>query len=157
MVPSRRSFLTILRALVASSSLALAACDAPSLLAPVGRISGWAEEPFGAGLVQVVTISPAALLDGNDIEVRSVIRNAGLVTIPLESRVCGLDYAGSLEVVSFLLHCAAYSQSTQLAPGDSVVTTDVLRVASPPGRYELQVRHAVSPEHWATVPTLVRD
>jgi hypothetical protein len=146
----------ILHALLASCSLALAACDTTSLLAPGGRISGYAEEQFGNGLVQAVTISPAALLDGNDIEVRSVIRNAGLLPIPLESRVCGLDYAGSLEVVSFLLHCAAFSQTTELAPGDSVVTTDIMRVASPPGQYELRVRHAVAPEHWASVPTLVR-
>lgn len=157
MLPSRRRSTPTFRALVALLPLAFVACDAASLVVPGARISGSVDEAIGANLMQSVTVSPSALLDGNDVEVRSVLRNRGQVVVALESRICGLDFGGSLETVSFLLHCAGYSQATQLAPGDSIVTSDVLRVASPPGTYVLRVRHAVDPDHWASVPTVVRD
>lgn len=110
------------------------------------------------GLSQRVTLVPAVVIDGRDVEVRSVLVNETDASLELSARICGLDYAGSLELSHppEVLKCAAYSATMTLAAGDSTVTTDLMRVASDPGTYELRVRHAVAPEQWASMQVVVR-
>ena len=135
-----------------------AGCAGRDILAVRDGIEGRSEESIGAGLTQSVAVRASALLDGNDVEVRSVLMNASAGSIAITARICGLDYGGTLELaeVTGILKCAGYSSSTLLAAGDSVVTTDLMRIASSPGNYQLRVRHALQPEHWATVAITVR-
>lgn len=138
--------------------LAIAACDGRDILAIRDGLEGRSDESIGAGLMQSVTVRSSALLDGNDVEVRSTLVNTGPGSIAVTARICGLDYGGSLvlaEVPGFL-KCAGYSSSMMLAAGDSVVSSDLMRIASSPGQYQLRVRHSLQPEHWATVAIAVR-
>lgn len=104
------------------------------------------------------TLSPGTPSSGANVTVRSVIVNVGRESVMLESRMCGLDYGGSLGLTHppEVLKCAAYSMTALLLPGDSVVTSDLMRVSATPGSYELRVRHALSPEAWLSVPVMVR-
>jgi hypothetical protein len=49
-----------------------------------------------------------------------------------------------------------WSNQRTLAPGDSVVGEDVMQVTSPPGTYQLRVRHLLDPERWVTLRVVVR-
>lgn len=112
---------------------------------------------FGT-LVQTVTITPASPAPGENIQLRSVVVNRGNRVVTLESRICGLDFGGTLalEWPANIGKCAGYSMRGELAPGDSVVGHDVMEVSSPAGRYRLQVRHALAPETWLEIPVEVR-
>jgi hypothetical protein len=102
------------------------------------------------GLVQRVTLSPAAPAQGQNVSIRSVINNAGPLAVTLSSRICGLDFGGDLKLSwpPELGKCGGYSMRGDLAPADSVLGFDTMRVDSPPGEYTLRVRHALSPEGW---------
>jgi hypothetical protein len=112
---------------------------------------------FGS-LVQTITIEPAAPAPGENVVIRSVIVNRGSRVVTLSSRLCGLDYDGSLELAwpADIGKCRAYSGRDELAPGDSVVGHDLMEVTSPPGRHLLRVRHALEPEAWAELSVNVR-
>lgn len=145
--------------LIAGLVLLASACGSPSASAPRDRVAeGQARVTLVAGLEQRVTLVPATLVDGRDVEVRSVLVNSGQSPLSVTSRICGLDYDGSLTLSHppEVLKCAGYSSSATIAPGDSVVTADLMRVSSAPGQYELRVRHAVTPDHWVTMPVVVR-
>lgn len=116
-------------------------------------------EVIQEGLLQSVTVRSAPLLDARDIEVRSVLTNTGSSALTLTSRICGLDFAGTLTVsdIPGLMRCAAFSGSSVLAAGDSLVVSDLVRVASAPGTRVLRVRHALVPDHWASLTVTVRD
>jgi hypothetical protein len=122
------------------------------------------EAPDGAALTLRgplavrTTLSPGTPSSGENVTVRSVIVNVGRESVMLESRMCGLDYGGSLGLTypHGVGKCAAYSITGLILPGDSVVTSDLMRVSSAPGSYELRVRHALSPEAWVNVPVTVR-
>lgn len=152
--PARRALLTTPLLLV------LAACGGTAGgAAPAERIAeGDASATFAGGLRQRVTLVPATLVNGRDVEVRSVLVNTGPAAVDLTHRICGLDYEGTLTLTwpPEVLKCAGYSGSLTLAPGDSIVGADLMRVASPAGQYTLRVRHAISPDRWITVPVVVR-
>jgi hypothetical protein len=109
-------------------------------------------------IVQSVTLTPSSPTSGETVQIRSVVANGGSAAVVLDSRICGLDYGGSLELVwpPGIGKCGGYSSHGELAPGDSVVTYDLMRVDSPPGRHRLRVRHAISPEAWAELSVEVR-
>lgn len=136
------------------------ACGTNAGSAPGDRIAeGDARATIAGGLEQQVTLEPATLVDGRDVVVRSVLRNRGQAPLALEHRECGLDYAGTLTLTHppEVLKCAGYSISRTLAPGDSAVTSDLMRVASAPGRYTLRVRHALAPSYWLELDVVVRE
>lgn len=150
--------MTLHRFAIILATAALAACSGASS-APRERLAeGDVQVQHPGGLSQRVTLIPAVLVDGRDVEVRSVLVNTGTAPIALDSRICGLDYAGTLELTNppEVLKCAGHSASATLAPGDSVVGSDLMRVSSPPGQYELRVRHAVTPAQWASLQVVVR-
>lgn len=153
MTHTLRSFLFVALA-------ATAACSAGPSSSPTTRgAEGRAQASLPGGLVQRVTLQPAVLVDGRDVEIRSVLVNHGSAAVALSTRICGLDYAGALELANppEVLKCAAVSMSTTLAPGDSLVVADIMRVASAPGEYELRVRHVLEPEKWLALRVVVRD
>jgi len=117
--------------------------------ARVGRIGN---------LVQTVTLSPAVPVSGENVLVRSVVVNRGASPVALAARICGLDYAGSLELEwpAAVTKCAGYSMHPNLAPGDSLVVADVMQVGSPPGRHRLRVRQSLDPETWVALSVEVR-
>lgn len=114
--------------------------------------------PGSGGLVQVVTVSPSQPKALTNVTIRSVLTNKGASAMAVESRICGLNYAGTL-VLSHppeVMKCAGYSTSATIAPGDSVVTEDLMRVMSREGRFTLRVQHALKPEGFVDVPVVVR-
>lgn len=147
---------------VASLALGTAACSsatsvdavtAPSLsTTPVERTSD--------GLQQRVVITPARPATGDTIAIRSVLVNRGTAPVRVEHVVCGLDYeTGRAAVLANpFIHCAAYSITSTLAAGDSVVQQDRRVVAAPAGSYTIRVRHVVPPHPlYVDVPlTVVR-
>lgn len=148
-VPSR-AILILLGSLVAGCGETPTDTQAPGNgTALVGHIGS---------LVQTVTVSPASPASGENIAIRSVVVNRGSAPIPIEARICGLDYAGSLELdwPAGIAKCDAYSTAVQLAPGDSIVGHDLMQVASPPGKHVLRVRHAIDPDTWVDLPIKVR-
>lgn len=146
------------RALVSLAAIVTAsACSGASN--PEDRLAvGDARVQLPGGLSQRVTLVPAVLVDGRDVEIRSVIVNNGAAAVALTTRICGLDYEGSLELSQppEVLKCAAHGMTASLAPGDSVVGADIMRVGSTSGTYELKVRHVIDPSQWVSLQVVVR-
>lgn len=150
--------MTCSRLLTALSIVSIAACSGVSSAPPQQFAEGSIRVEFPGGLVQRVRLIPAVLVDGRDVEVHSVLLNDGSAAIELSARICGLDYAGTLDLSHppEVLKCAGHSGTATLAPGDSVVGSDLMRISSPAGTYELRVRHALAPEQWASLQVVVR-
>jgi hypothetical protein len=110
------------------------------------------------GLEQRVTLTPAELTAGEDVQIHSVITNRGTESVALNSRICGLDFDGDLDLAhpNGSAACAGYSMGGSIAPGESRTNTDLNRVVSPPGVYTLRVRHALQPELWVEMRVVVR-
>lgn len=120
-----------------------------------GPISPTTELP--AGLRQFVTVSNDAPAGGEDIQVRSVLRNDTTVAITVETRICGLSWGGNLRVgvTPGLPPCSGWSDTTLLAPGDSVVGSASWRVLATPGSYVVYVGQIVVPAYGHPVPIVV--
>jgi hypothetical protein len=110
------------------------------------------------GLEQRVMLSPAEPAAGEVVQIHSVITNRGTTPIELESRICGLDLGGDLQLnlPTGILVCAGYSMGGAIAPGESRESTAIRRVSSPAGTYTLRVRHALRPELWVELRVRVR-
>jgi hypothetical protein len=110
------------------------------------------------GLEQRVTLSPAELVTGENVQIHSVITNRGSEAIALQSRICGLDVGGDLELPwpPNIAFCGGHSQGGSIAPAETRESTDIRRVVSPPGSYTLRVRHALQPERWVEMRVVVR-
>jgi hypothetical protein len=135
-----------------SSATSVDAITAPPALSttPVERTSD--------GLQQRVVITPARPSTGDTIAVRSVLVNRGAAPVRVEHVVCGLDFdTGRQQVLANpFIHCAAYSMTSTLAPGDSVVQLDRRVIAAPAGSYTIRVRHVVPPHDlYVDVPLTV--
>jgi hypothetical protein len=142
--------------LVVLGSLILGCGDTPTESEELG--DGTALVGRVGNLVQTVTISPATPAPGENVTIRSVVVNRGSTPATLETRICGLDFDGSLELEwpAGIAKCGGYSMHADLAAGDSLLGVDLMEVASPPGRHALRVRHALNPETWATLSVEVR-
>ena len=132
---------------VLASACRSVSSDAPATVDTPGPA---VELRLPSGLAQRVTLSPAAPAQGQNVSIRSVLRNNGSESIALTSRICGLDYSGTLKLSQppEVGRCAGFSMGHPIAPGDSVVGADYMRVDSPPGEYTLRVCHALTPEAW---------
>lgn len=133
------------------------ACAEPAT-SPGDLASGHARLSLAHGLEQSVSLMPSSPASGENLTIRSVITNHGAQPVELENRHCGLDFDGDLALgwPPGTVKCAAYSGRGVLQPGDSVVATEIMRVNSPPDRYRLRVRHALTPEAWAELSVVVR-
>ena len=118
---------------------------------------GFAETSLSNGLVHRVSM-PRSPQSGTDVTIRSVIVNTSAMTMIIEHRECALDYRGTLKLSGppHVLKCQAFSRRRTIAPGDSIVGADYMRIASGSGRYDLLVRHALEPETWTPIEVLVR-
>jgi hypothetical protein len=125
------------------------AITAPNLVTtPVERTAG--------GLQQRVTVTPARPATGDTVTIRSVLVNRGSAPTRVEHVVCGLDYDRTEVLANPFILCAAYSATTTLAPGDSVVQQDRRVVAAAAGSYTVRVRHVVPPSDvYVDVPLTV--
>ena len=115
--------------------------------------------PVAAGVVQRLGVSSLAPCTGEDITIQSEIEVTATSPVDLTVRICGLDLRGDLDVAMppGLAVCAGFSMSRSFAPGTVVADGTVQRVHSPPGLYTLQVRHAIGPPLWISVPIVVRS
>jgi hypothetical protein len=120
----------------------LAACSSTALT----PVQAGGHSVSADGLEQDATITTPAR-SGANVTIRSVLHNRGSQPLTVESRMCGLNYGGTLQLSwpPELGKCAGYSMRGPLAVGDSIVTSDVMRIDSPPGTYTLQVTHALEP------------
>jgi hypothetical protein len=111
-----------------------------------------------SGLEHRVTLTPSEPTAGGDVQIHSVITNRGTESVVVSSRICGLDFGGSLDLTypNGSAACGGYSTAGSLAPGESRTNTDLNRVASAPGTYTLRVRHALQPELWVEMRVVVR-
>jgi hypothetical protein len=147
-----------LRSLLPALLALVAACS--STTTPSAVLSGETDVTSAilTGLEQHVTLTPTQPTVGENVEIHSVITNRRSQPVALESRICGLDLAGDLELTwppDFGV-CGGYSMSGTIAPGESRASSELRRVASAPGTYTLRVRHAVQPELWVEMRVVVR-
>ncbi|MGZ8378973.1 MAG: hypothetical protein ACXW0Z_17220 [Gemmatirosa sp.] len=148
---------------VASLALGTAACSSAAsvdaITAPPPSLSTTPVERTSDGLQQRVVITPARPATGDTIGIRSVLVNRGTAPVRVEHVVCGLDYETGRDqlLANPFVHCAAYSITSTLAPGDSVVQHDRRVVAAPAGSYTVRVRHVVPPHDlYVDVPLTVQ-
>src|SRR5262245_22721000 len=74
------------------------------------------------GLVQTLRVEPQELRTDGAFAVASVLRNTGSAATPaIAVSICGVSTRGTFEYVDPSAHCAGYSVTMSLAPGDSVV------------------------------------
>ena len=141
--------------------LALAAACSSAALPPTGEFASESDvtQAVVPGLEQRVTLSPAELVTGENVTIRSVITNHGAGPVALESRICGLTLDGDirLEWPPGLFVCAGFSMGGTIAPGESRESTEIRRIASPSGGYTLRVKHALQPERWVEMRVVVRE
>jgi hypothetical protein len=126
------------------------ACDPRQPVAPAG-----ARQVTVQGLEQTVQLFPAEPAQGEELHILSVVVNRKSDSAAVQSRICGLDTKGDLELTGARFMCAGYSIDAALAPGDSVTGNDFRVVASAPGQYTLRVRHLLTPDTWVEVPVVV--
>ena len=149
-------------ALGAAAGLALgaaAACDdgvtVDDPTAPA--LSTASLERTAEGLQQRVTVSPTRPANGDTVTIRSVLVNRSTAPMRVEHLVCGLDYERTTILQNPFIMCAAYSATSTLAPGDSVVQRDRRVVAAQPGTHTVRVRHVAPPSGlYVDVPLTVR-
>ena len=150
--------LPLRRATLCGLVLMFSGCQEPFGSA-VGRrvLPSVVELPIGSGLIQTVSVTPASSAADGRVLIRSVVVNRGNSAVLFKSRVCGLDFAGTLALSEEpgLSRCGGYSMEGPLAAGDSVAIGDAMMLAVPPGAYTLQVRQSLDPDAWVSVAATV--
>ncbi len=144
--------------MILAAGTMLAACTLENAAPRERAAEGEASVTLPGGLTQHVRLEPTEPTGGLNVTLHSAIVNGGSDAVAVTARICGLDYAGALELTHppEVMKCAGVSQSTMLAAGDSLVVGDIMRVTSPPGTHELRVRHALDPERWVSLEVVVR-
>jgi len=148
-----------MRPAVLLAFLAAAACGDDPTNPPGGNPDLEVTRPVPGipGLKQIVRVRPASPFVGDTVLVTTVLRNDGATgTGTLESSICGPGLRGSLPLHDPFGHCAGYSTSTAIAPGDSVMDGTMRVVTGPAGSYQLEVNHLRAPEYWAPLSVEVR-
>ena len=143
------------RTLVLTLLAFVAGCADATTAIPSGSAVTRAEP---SGLEHRVTLTPSEPTAGSDVQIHSVITNRGPESVALNSRICGLDFDGDLDLAhpNGSAACGGYSMGGSIAPGESRTNTGLNRVASAPGVYTLRVRHALQPELWVEIRVVVR-
>ena len=143
----------------ATAALALASCHwerAAGTCSPSGRDTTITTQVV-SGVVQHLSVSSLAPCSGEVITILSEIEVTGASPSALTLRTCDVDLGGTLAFGPPVgIICGGYSESGSYSPGTVRTSGTTRRVDSPPGSYTLQVRHALSPLHWVTVPMVVR-
>jgi hypothetical protein len=135
-------------ALACSETAAPAVLEADDESLPLldeGSVVRVALEP---GLEQTLELKPVRLHQGDELHIRSVVRNTSNTYKKAEALVCQLEIRTNMKYQSIdpLILCFAYSVTVRLAPKDSLVLTANGRVGSPPGTYVMAVRHLLRPD-----------
>jgi hypothetical protein len=100
------------------------------------------------GLEQTLQLRPGRLHQGDELHIRSVVRNTSNEYKKAEALVCQLEIRTNMKFESIepLILCFAYSVTVRLGPRDSLVLTAQGKVGSPPGTYVMAVRHLLRPD-----------
>jgi hypothetical protein len=102
----------------------------------------------GPTIVQSLRLLNPGLHEGDTLKLESVLKNVGGTAVTIEHVNCELDIQGNLQLHAPLIYCFAYSSGATLAPGQQVVGHLQRVVASPPGRYTIEVKHLLTPPAW---------
>jgi hypothetical protein len=154
-MPTRRPI--IVDALIPALLVLVSGCTVtapPATLSSEGDIT----VAIMPGLEQRVTLTPAELTVGENVQIHSAITNRGNQSVTLQSRICGLDLGGDLALTwppGFSV-CAGHSMGGTIEPDETRESSGLRRVNSAPGTYTLRVRHALRPEVWVEVGVVVR-
>ena len=150
----------VARALFAMTVLLSAAgpvaCGSPVETADLRTAIGETEIELFGGLVQRVTVTPAEPTIGEEVEIRSVVRNRGGGTPTFLENVCRLDLESALELMTApdWAECKGLPRERGLEPGDSIEVRTRQRVHGVAGEHEIRVLHVIEPQQW--VPVRVR-
>lgn len=138
------------------ASVAPLACGSPVETADLRMVTGETEVELFGGLVQRITVVPAEPTIGEEIEVRSVVRNRGGGTPRFLVNTCRLDLESTLELATApdWAECKALPHQIDLHPGDSVEVRTRQRVHGEAGEHEVRVLHVLEPQQW--VPVRIR-
>ena len=123
----------------------------PSLDAGVAL--SWQARP---AIVQTVRLLNPGLRQGDTLRLESRLRNVSTQPVSIEHVVCELDIEGDLVTEAPLILCVAYSVRSTLAPGEEVFSRLERRIASPPGRYTIAIRHLLDPAVWVPAELTIR-
>ena len=118
-----------------------------------GGALSWQARPM---IVQTLRLLNPGLRQGDTLRLESRLRNVSDRPVTIEHVVCELDIEGELATESPLILCVAYSVRGTLGPGEEVFSRLERRVASPPGRYAISVRHLLDPGVWVPAELTVR-
>jgi hypothetical protein len=162
-VPRRARRAAIAARLVSGALAPLAvltplACGSPVEMADLRSITGTTEIELFGGLVQRITVTPAEPTIGEEVEIRSVVRNAGTGTPRFLTNTCRLDLESALELATApdWTECDALPHQVDLFPGDSVEVRTRQRVHGVAGEHEIRVLHVLEPQQWVPVKVLLR-
>jgi len=118
------------------------------LLATLGaRCPQTPTKSAGQGFVQTVRVEPAEPHTGDQITIKTEVRNLGPESQGGTFMACALGFGGDLKLsdVPETVRCQAVSFERQLAPGEVIEGADTKVVDSPPGTYVLEVRFLINP------------
>jgi hypothetical protein len=136
--------------------LAFAACADMTPQSPSASHDVTVSIPGVPGLRQTIRVEPAEPVTGGNFWVSSVLRNEGTTATPtIAVSICGVSTRGTFEFVDPSLHCAGYSMTTSIAPGDSVVDGRGGVVTSGAGTWRLEVQQLRQPATWTGVDVTV--
>lgn len=152
---------TTLRLSIAlAAAAAVAACSddlttGPETL-PTPAYSVAAEKAVGPSLVQRVRLSTNQPARGDTLVIRSTVKNDGTTPATVKHVVCGFDYEPNDVLQQPFIICAAYSMTSTIAPGDSIIHEDRRVVAGRPGPHVVRLAHLVEPRQTVQVALTVR-
>jgi hypothetical protein len=118
-----------------------------------GIALSWQARPT---IVQTLRLLNPGLRQGDTLRLESVLRNVSDKPVSIEHVVCELDIEGELVTEAPLILCFAYSVRSTLDPGEQVFSRLERRVASPPGRYAISIRHLLDPGVWVPAELTIR-
>ena len=151
---------TLRLSLALAAATAAAACSSDSTTGPeplpTPAYSIAAEKAVGPSLVQRVRLSTNQPARGDTLVIRSTVKNEGSAPATVKHVVCGFDYEPNDVLQQPFVICAAYSMTSTIAPGDSIMHQDRRVVAGRPGPQVVRLAHLVEPKQTAQVALTVR-
>jgi hypothetical protein len=123
---------------------------------PAPAYSVAAEKAVGPSLVQRVRLSTNQPARGDTLVIRSTVKNQGSAPAAVEHVVCGFDYEDDDVLQQPFIICAAYSMTSTIAPGDSIMHEDRRVVGGRPGTHVVRFAHLVEPEQNVQIALTVR-
>jgi hypothetical protein len=122
----------------------------PNLDGGVSR--AWQARP---AIVQTVRLLTPGVRQGDTLRIESRLKNVSTQSVNIHRLVCEVDIETSLQMEGPFIHCIIGVLDGPLAPGEEDTRTVSRRILSPPGRYNVSIRHLLQPDVWVTAELTV--